>query len=549
MTESTDIECVQTQLSGFNGFDMNFLTLKVGQSAKVLHVREDLLSSIPSLADIAMNGNNGPDDAIALPEYDAQAIADVLHFVEQGSVEDLILRNVPDSSSARPDIHAGPHRYIGAYIAAHQLHLEDVQNSLLDILSSFYVNHLIQPEAILLLSKANLRTSKLYSLLMEEMARGTQAGFYNAREINSSSLLDDLRPQYKTAMAQWSPEDFLALTAQVGRLSPKKTRTMAVVAKVNPCLFHNHVRTPPCKSLKRKREDEGAAKRSERPLDRSTKDSLRATPEPLLPSIEDDCDCDDDTPTRKRQRTEYSEETIMAERESDTGLTEHADDQDLSSRANEGGRILTQHAQPVEQQASVTDDTVDEHSSIRSQTIQADNVSEIFSPELSQTVQPDDITAEHSPARSQTIQPDSAFIQVPSSQIDPNDEQSYDDSDDENEEETEKEVFRMITEGLLTDEPRVKHLPGSFSPGSRGVLTGYHEALRKNDPSKQHFIDHLNGVQQDILRNDPSASVVTWTPDGPLRNGQPVLKSQPPQPKERSKTVAAVPKKKWGGLW
>ncbi|KAK5956272.1 hypothetical protein OHC33_002848 [Knufia fluminis] len=547
MTESTDIECVQTQLSGFNGFDMKFLTLKVGQSAKVLHVHEGLLSSIPSLADIAMNGNNGPDDAIALSEYDAQATADVLHFVEQGSVEDLILRNVPDSSSARPDIHAGPHRYIGAYIAAHQLHLEDVQNSLLDILSSFYVNHLIQPEAILLLSKANLRTSKLYSLLMEEMARGTQAGFYNAREINSSSLLDDLRPQYKTAMAQWSPEDFLALTAQVGRLSPKKTRTMAVVAKVNPCLFHNHVRTPPCKSLKRKREDKGTAKRSERPLDRSTKDSLRVTPEPLLPSIEDDFDCDDDTPTRKRQRTRYSEETVMAGQESGNEEMEEANGQ---TNLSKGGRISTQHAQPVEQQASVTGDIVHEHSSIRSQTIQADDVSEIFSPERSQTVQPDDITAEHSPARSQTIQPDSPFIQVPSSQIDPNDEQSYDDADDENEGKVEKEVFRMITKGLLTDEPRVKHLPGSFSAGSRGIVTGYHEALRKNAPSKKHFIDHLNGVQQDILRNDPSARAVTWTPDGPLRNGQPVPKPQPPQLKaERSKTVAVVPKKKWGGLW
>jgi len=398
MEESTDIECVQTQLSNFNGFDAEIYTLKVGPSAKILRVQGSLLRSIPFFDRIWMNNKLPSHESVLLPNLDAQATADVLHFVEKGYVEPFGIRSVPDVPTSARNLHAGPHRYIRAYIAAYQLGVEDIQNALLDILSSFYLDNLIQPEAILLLSKADLRTSKLYSLLMEEMARGAQAGFYNARPLNSSSLLDDLKPDYKVTMAQWSSGDFLALTGQIGRLSPKRKRTIAIVAKINPCLFHNHVTTPPCKSLKRKREDEGT------PKCQMYDDYTQAGANPpakkaqVAESIEDGYSTVQDSPTLKRKRSRYVRTSNSSGEETVAEEQGHVDQDNVQTQTcTEPGDYATSAEENV-----LMEEEVGFRSSISSST---------------------------SPARSQTIQPDSPHVQVASSDIDPSENILNDEED------------------------------------------------------------------------------------------------------------------------
>ncbi|KAK5089778.1 hypothetical protein LTR24_005939 [Lithohypha guttulata] len=377
MEESTDIGCVQTQLSDFNGFDAEIYTLKVGPSAKVLRVHGSLLRGIPFFDRIWMDNELPSHESVLLPNLpnlDAQATADVLLFVEKGCVEPFVIRSVRDVPTSARNLHTGPHRYIRAYIAVYQLGVEDIQNALLDILSSFYLDNLIQPEAILLLSKADLRTSKLYSLLMEEMARGAQAGFYNARPLNSSSLLDDLKPDYKATMAQWSSGDFLALTDQIGRLSPKRKRTIAIVAKINPCLFQNHVTTPPCKSLKRKREDEGA--------------NPSAKKAQVAESIEDGYSTFQDSPTLKRKRSRYVRTSNSSGEETVAEEQGHVDQDNVQTQAcTEPGDYATSAEENV-----LMEEEVGFRSSMSSST---------------------------SPARSQTIQPDSPHVQVASSDIDP----------------------------------------------------------------------------------------------------------------------------------
>lgn len=375
MEESTDIECVQTQLSDFNGFDAEIYMLNVGPSAKVLRVQESLLRSIPFFDMLRMNNKLPSHESVLLPDLDAQAIADVLHFVENGCVEPLVIRSVPDVPTSARNLHAGPHRYVRAYIAAHQLNVEDIQNALLDILSSFYLNNLIQPEAILLLSKANLCASKLYSLLMEEMARGAQAGFYNARPLNSSSLLDDLKPDYKATMAQWSSGDFLALAGQIGRLSPKKKRTIAIVAKINPCLFHNHVTTPPCKSLKRKREDEGT------PKCQVYDDYTQAGGNPsekkaqILESVEDEYSTIQDSSTRKRKHSRsakitnpFAEETVVEEQ----GQVDQDSAQTRGGTGYEKNDTLSEEHVLIEEETRLSCSTSNTAGPARSQTILPD---------------------------------------------------------------------------------------------------------------------------------------------------------------------------------
>lgn len=401
MDESTKIECVQTQLSNFNGFDAEIYTLEVGPSAKALRVQESLLRRIPFFNNLSTNNKVPSYESILLPDLDAQATADVLHFVKKGCIEPLVLKNIPDVPGTARNLHAGPHRYVRAYIAAHQLDVEDVQNSLLDILSAFYLNNLIQLEAILLLSKADLRASKLYTLLMEEMARGAQAGFYNARPLNSSSLLDDLKPDYKTTMTHWSSDDFLALTGQIGRLSPKKKRTIAVVAKINPCLFHNHITTPPCKSLKRKREEgngnDTTPKHQVYGGHAQAEDGLAQTQAQVMQSVENEHSTNQDSPTRHKKRLR-SAETATSSREETVAEEQRRVSQaaqTTETTAFEGYGTLTEKDAPIEEAVS-----------FRSAA-----------------------TTRPGPARSQTVQADPPYVQVASSDIDHSSETSFDGED------------------------------------------------------------------------------------------------------------------------
>jgi len=402
MDESNEIECVQTRLSDFNGFDAKMYTLEVGPSSKALRVQESLLRSIPFFNNLLTNNKVLSYEPILLPDLDAQATADVLHFVKKECIEPLVLKNIPDVPGVTRNLHAGPHRYVRAYIAAHQLDVEDVQNSLLDTLSTFYLNNLIQPEAILLLSKADLRASKLYTLLMEEMARGAQAGFYNARPLNSSSLLDDLKPDHKTTMTQWSSDDFLALTGQIGRLSPKKKRTIAVVAKINPCLFHNHVTTPPCKSLKRKREDgygnSITATHQVYGGHAQAEDDPAQTQAQVMQYIKNEYSANQDSPTRQKKRlrsadtaTCSGEETVAEEQR-----RVYQDAQRTETTAFEGYGTSTEEDAPMEEAVS-------------------------FRSAATTTL---------GPARSQTVQADPPYVQVASSDIDHSSETSFDGEDD-----------------------------------------------------------------------------------------------------------------------
>lgn len=109
MEESADIDCVQTQLSDFNGFDAEIYTLKVGPSGKILRVQENLLHSIPFSNMLWMNNKLLSHESVLLPNLEAQATADVLHFVEKGCVEPLVVRSVPDVPSSARNLHAGPH--------------------------------------------------------------------------------------------------------------------------------------------------------------------------------------------------------------------------------------------------------------------------------------------------------------------------------------------------------------------------------------------------------------------------------------------------------
>lgn len=329
MAESADIETVQTYLSEYNGYDTKYTTFKVGPSAKLLYIREDLLESVPALEQIVTHDEITAKNPCSLPEFDAQAFADVLHFIEENRVEPLATHNSAVQGLAQPDIHAGAHRYIRAYIVAHQLQVEPIQNRLMDILSKFYLDNLIQPEAILLLSQANLQSSNLYSLLMEETARGVQAGFYNARESESVILVNDVKSAYKTVMEKWAPQDFLALAGQIGRLSPKKKRTIAVVAKVDPCLFHAHTTTPPCKSLKRKREDERTPRSALIHDMFQVEGRMPDMQIHIVDSIEDDASMSDGTPTRKRRRVRPAQDGTRLREYPDIRKQKEADRQNV----------------------------------------------------------------------------------------------------------------------------------------------------------------------------------------------------------------------------
>lgn len=233
-----------------------------------------------------------------------------------------------------------------------------------------------------------MHASKLYSLLMEEMAHGAQAGFYNARPLNSSALLDDLKPDYKATMAQWSSGDFLALTGQIGRLSPKKKRTIVIVAKVNPCLFHSHVTTPPCKSLKRKREDEGTVKCLVYDDYTRAGGNLSGEKVQTVESIEDEYSTVQDSPTRKRKRSR-SAKTSTSSGEENVAKEQGKASQDIGP--TQAGGELECYATLAEERKLTEDET------------------HLSSPASNSTIS----------ARSQTIAPDSPHVQVASSDIDP----------------------------------------------------------------------------------------------------------------------------------
>ena len=132
--------------------------LEVGPKRIILNGREDVFNKIPYFESAITNNTLELGIPFPMPHHNARAVSDVLKFISDGEVEPLPVPQQPRTpSSSRPEDHAKAHRYIEAYIAAHQLDAEGLQNIIVDALTIFYMNNLIQPDAVLLLTKAEMR--------------------------------------------------------------------------------------------------------------------------------------------------------------------------------------------------------------------------------------------------------------------------------------------------------------------------------------------------------------------------------------------------------
>lgn len=187
-----------------------------------------------------------------------RALFDVPAYVEQDAAEGIGTfrqEHVSDLNQLEND--AQSHHFIRCYIQAYRLGLEQLQNDLVDQLSYFYIHNLVDPEAITLLGKANLRKSKLYQSLMEKMAHYIRKGFYNKAEVNGSSVSKYLNSSYQEPLKGWSKEDFMILMGIVGACSLRNQATITAAGETKPCQFHIHNKTESCAPLPKPLKKEG----------------------------------------------------------------------------------------------------------------------------------------------------------------------------------------------------------------------------------------------------------------------------------------------------
>lgn len=83
-------------------------------------------------------------------------------------------------------------------------------------------------QAINILAKANCRETKLYTILVEEMAQKLRAGRYNAAGSAQVQPLDEIEISYQNAPLQWDNFDIMTLLGYIGSASKKTRRSIAI---------------------------------------------------------------------------------------------------------------------------------------------------------------------------------------------------------------------------------------------------------------------------------------------------------------------------------
>ena len=221
-------------------------------NGETIQVEEQVICKIPYFRTALSYGDIIPGRPYGVANVDSHVLRDVIRYVRKDSVDVLHVREPPFTpSSNRISDHSEPHQYIEVYIIAHNFGLEQIQNDIVSLLTTYYLRNIVQPKAIGLLSKNALRDSRLYSLLIEEVARGMQAGFYNERAPASSAVLPNIKSAYAQQMSYWSLGDYEILLGYIGASSQKKKSSLIAAARSNPCSAHIHDTTPPCRTVKR----------------------------------------------------------------------------------------------------------------------------------------------------------------------------------------------------------------------------------------------------------------------------------------------------------
>lgn len=210
----------------FHGFDSPVYTLYIGSEHKKLLVPQHVLTKIPPLQRLIIEGELVENEAVALEAYDPEAFASVLGMVRDGHGEFIYEK----SWSA----------CIDAYVVAWDLNLEDIQNLLVNTVKELHCFHLVQPRDFEVLYAAQIPSDcKLNKLLLHKMAHDFDAGIYR-----NTKLVENLkfRRDNIAQMQKLTKHDLIELCHQIA-IIPSNEKCFICLDR---CNFHDHALTSPC---------------------------------------------------------------------------------------------------------------------------------------------------------------------------------------------------------------------------------------------------------------------------------------------------------------
>lgn len=218
---------------GFGSSEIFTLIIGRGQEEKPLMVQRDILVQIPYFESALRSGNfpESQEKVFKLPEDDARAVADVIHFVYTGRVPALSY-SLTESGSVLPEYEKRAEHYVKAYVVADKFMSEATANALVDAIVSYMAKLLVPPSFIVILKQAGLCQTPLYTFFLEEAAYTVKDGARNQDNIQwFGSKLDK--------------DGLIELMKAVARVNVNDKRP-AIQILNQPCWLHKHELTKQC---------------------------------------------------------------------------------------------------------------------------------------------------------------------------------------------------------------------------------------------------------------------------------------------------------------